>query len=59
VTTYGHITIYSLGDIATQVGLILKRTIEDSIHYNIYPRYNPEAKYIDWFTKPLTRKKGT
>ncbi|KAE9530019.1 hypothetical protein AGLY_011481, partial [Aphis glycines] len=46
------------GDIATQVGLILKRTFEDSIHYNIYPRPIEGATPIDWFTKKLSRKKG-
>jgi len=47
------------GDIATQVGLILKRTFEDSIHTNLYPQPVDGATHIDWFTKRLSRKKGT
>jgi len=47
------------GDLATQVGLILKRTFEDSIHTNLYPQPVEGAKEITWFSKPLSRKKGT
>lgn len=48
-----------LGDVATQVGLVLKRTFEDSIHLNIYPQPVDGKTPIDWFTKKLSRKKGT
>lgn len=37
----------AFGDVATQIGLVPKRTFEDSIHFNIYPLPQNEGTPVD------------